>query len=51
MNMIMKISQCFCDPNNSSEDSPHPLITGPYGMIRKCLFALNTFKYLLEFGE
>ena len=41
----------FCDPNYSSEDSPYPLITGPYGMIRKCLFGLDTFKYLLEFGN
>ena len=41
----------FCDPNYSSEDSPYPLITGPYGMIRKCLFGSDTFKYLLEFGN
>ena len=41
----------FCDPNYSSEDSPYPLITGPYGILRKCLFGLDTFKYLLEFGD
>ena len=41
----------FCDPNYSSEDSPYPLITGPYGIIRKCLYGLDTFKYLLEFAN
>ena len=41
----------FCDPNYSSEDSPYPLITGPYGILRKCLFGLDTFKYVLEFAN
>ena len=41
----------FCDPNYSSEDSPYPIFTGPYGILRKCLYGLDTFKYLLEFGN
>ena len=41
----------FCEPNYSSEDSPYPLFSGPYAVIRKCLFGLDTFKYLLEFGN
>ena len=41
----------FCDPNYSSEDSPYPIFSGPYGILRKCLFGLDTFKYLLEYGK
>ena len=41
----------FCDPNYSSEDSPYPIFTGPYGILRKCLYGLDTFKYLIEFGK
>ena len=41
----------FCDPNYSSEDSPYPIFSGPYGIIRKCLYGKDTFKYLLEYGK
>ena len=41
----------FCDPNYSSEDSPYPLFSGPYGLLRKCLFGLDSFKFLIEFGN
>ena len=41
----------FCDPNYSSEDTPYPLFSGPYGILRKCLYGLDTFKYLIEFGK
>ena len=41
----------FCDPNYSSEDSPYPIFSGPYGILRKCLYGLDTFKYLIEFGR
>ena len=41
----------FCDPNYSSDDSPYPLFTGPYGILRRCLFGLDTFKYLFDFGK
>ena len=41
----------FCDPNYSSEDSPYPIFSGPYGILRKCLYGKDTFKYLLEYGK
>ena len=41
----------FCDPNYSSEDSPYPIFSGPYGILRKCLYGKDTFKYLLEYGN
>ena len=41
----------FCDPNYSSSDSPYPIFSGPYGILRKCLYGLDTFKYLIEFGR
>ena len=41
----------FCDPNYSSEDSPYPIFSGPYGILRKCLFGLDSFEYLIEFGK
>ena len=41
----------FCDPNYSSEDSPYPIFSGPYGILRKCLYGLDSFKYLIEFGK
>ena len=41
----------FCDPNYSSEDSPYPIFSGPYGIIRKCLYGQDTFKYVLEYGK
>ena len=37
--------------NYSSEDSPYPIFSGPYGILRKCLFGLDSFKYLIEFGN
>ena len=41
----------FCDPNYSSEDSPYPIFSGPYGILRKCLYGKDTFKYLIEYGK
>ena len=41
----------FCDPNYSSEDSPYPIFSGPYGILRKCLYGQDTFKYVLEYGK
>ena len=41
----------FCDPNYSSEDSPYPIFSGPYSILRKCLYGEDTFKYLLEYGK
>ena len=41
----------FCDPNYSSEDSPYPIFSGPYGILRKCLYGQDTFKYLIEYGK
>ena len=41
----------FCDPNYSSEDSPYPIFSGPYSILRKCLYGQDTFKYMLEYGK
>ena len=41
----------FCDPNFSSDDTPYPIFSGPYGILRKCLYGLDTFQYLIEFGN
>ena len=41
----------FCDPNYSSEDSPYPIFSGPYGILRKCLYGQDTFKYVIEYGK
>ena len=41
----------FCDPNYASEDSPYPIFSGPYSILRKCLYGEDTFKYLLEYGK
>ena len=41
----------FCEPNYSSDDNPYPLFSGPYAVIRKCLFGLDVFSYLLDFGN
>ena len=41
----------FCDPNYSSDDSPYPIFSGPYGILRKCLYGQDTFKYLLDYGK
>ena len=41
----------FCDPNYSSEDSPYPIFSGPYGILRKCLYGKDTFKFLIEYGK
>ena len=40
----------FCDPNYSTEDFPN-IFSGPYSFIRRCLFGLDTFHFIFEFGN
>ena len=41
----------FCEPNFSSQDAPYALFWGPFSVLRKCLFGMDSFNYLLEFGK
>ena len=41
----------FCEPNYIDKDSPYPIFSGPYSVLRRCLSGYDTFKYVLEYGK
>jgi hypothetical protein len=41
----------FCDPNFAPPGEPFPLMNGPYGMRKKCLYNKPTVSYMLNYTE
>ena len=41
----------FCDPNYYDRTNPYPVFSGPFSIIRKCLYQKDTFEYVIEYGK
>jgi hypothetical protein len=44
-----EFSSLFCDPNFSPPDNPFPIMNGPYGVRKKCLYSKPTLDYALNY--
>jgi hypothetical protein len=41
----------FCDPNYYDRTNPYPVFSGPFSVIRRCLYQRDTYEYVLEYGK
>ena len=41
----------FCDPNYYDRTNPYPIFSGPFSIIRRCLYQKDTYEYVLEYGK
>ena len=41
----------FCDPNYYDRTNPYPIFSGPFSIIRKCLYQKDTYEYVIEYGK
>ena len=41
----------FCDPNYYDRTNPYPVFSGPFSVIRRCLYQKDTYEYVLEYGK
>ena len=41
----------FCDPNYYDRVNPYPVFSGPFSILRKCLYQKDTYEYVLEYGK
>ena len=41
----------FCDPNYYDRTNPYPVFSGPFSIIRKCLYQKDTYEYVIEYGK
>jgi hypothetical protein len=44
-----EFSSLFCDPNFTPPDNPFPILNGPYGVRRKCLYSKPTLEYAIDY--
>ena len=41
----------FCDPNYYDRNNPYPIFSGPFSVLRKCLYKKDSYEYVLEYGK
>ena len=41
----------FCDPNYYDRTNPYPVFSGPFSVIRRCLYQKDTYEYVIEYGK
>ena len=41
----------FCDPSYYDRTNPYPVFSGPFSIIRRCLYQKDTYEYVLEYGK
>ncbi len=41
----------FCEPNYVKIDEPYPILGGPYGIQRRCLYGKDTSHHMFEYGK
>ena len=41
----------FCDPNYYDRNNPYPAFSGPFSVLRRCLYKKDSYEYVLEYGK
>ena len=41
----------FCDPNYYDRKNPYPAFSGPFSVLRRCLYKKDSYEYILEYGK
>ena len=41
----------FCDPNYYDRTNPYPAFSGPFSVLRRCLYKKDSYEYVLEYGK
>ena len=41
----------FCDPNYIDIDSPYPIFSGPYSVLRRCIAGYDTSYYMFKYSK
>ena len=41
----------FCDPNYYDRKNPYPAFSGPFSVLRRCLYKKDSYEYVLEYGK
>ena len=41
----------FCDPNYYDRTNPYPIFSGPFSILKRCLYQKDTYEYVLEYGK
>ncbi len=41
----------FCDPNYYDRTNPYPAFSGPFSVIRRCLYQRDSYEYVIEYGK
>ena len=41
----------FCEPNYYDRINPYPMFTGPFSVLRRCLYNKDSYEYVIEYGK
>ena len=41
----------FCEPNYYDRINPYPAFSGPFSVLKRCLYKKDSYEYILEYGK